>query len=153
MYHKPAYRDISSDLIFKNFAKTHVTWSLQISTGEGKTLITALLSILHALAGKCVDIVTSSPVLAVQNVEEVAELFEYFEVKAGNNCDLVSSSSIFPAPLCGFRWGRLGLMRERLAELYMAWILSLTKRCTLMYFMSIHRKGVEIPHVCTSAHP
>ena len=54
-------------------------------------MITALLSIMHALAGKCVDIVTSSSVLAVQNVEEVAEVFEYFEVKVGNNCDLVST--------------------------------------------------------------
>ena len=81
-------------------------------------MITALLSIMHALAGKCVDIVTSSSVLAVQNVEEVAELFEYFEVKVGNNCDLVSSSNIVPAQLCGFRLGRLGLMREGLAELY-----------------------------------
>ena len=99
-------------------------------------MITALLSIMHALAGKCVDIVTSSSVLAVQNVEEVAELFEYFEVKVGNNCDLVSSSNTVPAQLCGFRLGRLGLVHEGLAELYMAWIWCIVIGLILFSFVS-----------------
>jgi len=61
----------------------------QISTGEGKTLITAILAIRFALEGSFVDVVTSSPVLAEANVEDVQEIFSFFELDVGNNCDLL----------------------------------------------------------------
>lgn len=64
----------------------------QISTGEGKTLITALLAIYHALKNwngeRNVNVVTSSPVLAEENVAQVEKLFSVFGVTVGNNCDV-----------------------------------------------------------------
>jgi len=36
----------------------------QISTGEGKSLIVAMLAVVHGLGGKKVDIITSSEILA-----------------------------------------------------------------------------------------
>jgi replicative superfamily II helicase len=47
----------------------------QISTGQGKTLISALVAIYHVLrhwnADRHVNIITSSPVLAEANIAEI----------------------------------------------------------------------------------
>ena len=69
----------------------------EIATGEGKTLITALLAIYLSLNkgfGRndehkrgCVNVITSSSVLAEENVVAVEKLFEKFHVSVGNNCD------------------------------------------------------------------
>jgi preprotein translocase subunit SecA len=64
----------------------------EISTGEGKTLITALLAIYLSLTSRkdtkgCVNVVTSSSVLAEENVAAVQKLFDKFGVSVGNNCD------------------------------------------------------------------
>nr|CAG4647775.1 EOG090X03KZ [Moina brachiata] len=64
----------------------------QISTGEGKTLITALVAIYHVLRHwntkeRRIDVVTSSPVLAEANVEEIRWLYRTFRVQVTNNCD------------------------------------------------------------------
>ena len=64
----------------------------EISTGEGKTLITALLAIYLSLTSRkdskgCVNVVTSSSVLAEENVAAVQKLFDKFDVSVGNNCD------------------------------------------------------------------
>ncbi|XP_057377386.2 uncharacterized protein LOC130698721 [Daphnia carinata] len=68
----------------------------QISTGEGKTLITALLVVYHVLSNwskgqRLVDIITSSPVLAVDNVIEMKWFYEVFGVGVENNCDAACS--------------------------------------------------------------
>ncbi|KAI9552446.1 hypothetical protein GHT06_022812 [Daphnia sinensis] len=68
----------------------------QISTGEGKTLITALLVVYHVLSNwsngrRLVDIITSSPVLAVDNVIEMKWFYEVFGVSVENNCDAACS--------------------------------------------------------------
>jgi preprotein translocase subunit SecA len=63
----------------------------QISTGEGKTLISALLAIYHALRywneDRHVNIITSSSVLAEANIAEIRWLFQAFGVSVSNNCD------------------------------------------------------------------
>ncbi|XP_046647765.1 uncharacterized protein LOC124337788 [Daphnia pulicaria] len=63
----------------------------QISTGEGKTLISALVAIYHVLRhweeDRHVNIITSSPVLAEANIAEIGWLFQAFGVSVSNNCD------------------------------------------------------------------
>ncbi|KAI9552300.1 hypothetical protein GHT06_022664 [Daphnia sinensis] len=67
----------------------------QISTGEGKTLITALLAIYHVLrqwnGDRHVNVITSSSVLAEASVSEIQYLYDQFEVSLSNNCDLACS--------------------------------------------------------------
>ena len=68
----------------------------QISTGEGKTLITVLLVVYHVLANwsngrRFVDIITSSSVLAEANVKEMKWFFDLFGIAAENNCDAACS--------------------------------------------------------------
>ncbi|CAF3200088.1 unnamed protein product [Rotaria sp. Silwood2] len=63
-----------------------------ISTGEEKSLITAMLAAAQALIGKNVDIVTSSQVLAIRNAsddpeEGYKEFFHLFGLRINNNCD------------------------------------------------------------------
>ncbi|XP_045022952.1 uncharacterized protein LOC116934018 isoform X1 [Daphnia magna] len=70
----------------------------QISTGEGKTLITTLLAIYHVLSNwsngrRLVDVITSSPVLAVDNVVEMKRFYEVFGVGVQNNCDATCSDN------------------------------------------------------------
>jgi hypothetical protein len=64
----------------------------QISTGEGKTLITALLVVYHVLDNwsngrRFVDIITSSSVLAEANATEMKWFFDMFGIVVTNNCD------------------------------------------------------------------
>lgn len=59
---------------------------LEISTGEGKTCIIAMLAAIFALQGKHVDIMTSSPVLAIRDSEEWSKLYT----------DIGLSSSVIP---------------------------------------------------------
>ncbi|CAF3824772.1 unnamed protein product [Adineta steineri] len=63
-----------------------------ISTGEGKSLITAMLAVSHALIGNKVDIVTSSKVLAIRDASNDSEegykkFFNLFGLNVSNNCD------------------------------------------------------------------
>ena len=63
----------------------------QISTGEGKTQITALLVSYHVLNNwsngrRFVDIITSSSVLAEANVLEMKWFYDVFQVGVENNC-------------------------------------------------------------------
>jgi preprotein translocase subunit SecA len=64
----------------------------QISTSEGKTLITALLVVYHVLDNwsngrRFVDIITSSSVLAEANATEMKWFFDMFGIVVTNNCD------------------------------------------------------------------
>eukprot|EP01061_Rhynchopus_euleeides_P025831 TRINITY_DN4201_c0_g1_i5.p1 TRINITY_DN4201_c0_g1~~TRINITY_DN4201_c0_g1_i5.p1 ORF type:complete len:4192 (+),score=1134.89 TRINITY_DN4201_c0_g1_i5:1299-12578(+) len=58
-----------------------------ISTGEGKTLTTAMLAVVLALMGKRVDVITSSKVLAVRDSKEYCRFFKMFTLRGDNNCD------------------------------------------------------------------
>ncbi|CAK57063.1 unnamed protein product (macronuclear) [Paramecium tetraurelia] len=58
----------------------------QIFTGEGKTLIVAMLAILLCKKKKVnVDIVTSSPVLAIRDAQELASFYKLFSISVAHN--------------------------------------------------------------------
>jgi preprotein translocase subunit SecA len=65
---------------------------VQVSTGEGKSLIVAGLAIFCALSGQKVDVVTSNDVLAQRDSTlsvadgGLRDLYEYFNVGVTNNC-------------------------------------------------------------------
>ena len=79
-------------LILAGSSNHKISCMAEIATGEGKTLITAMFAIYLSLSGRkdgtgCVNVVTSSPVLAEENVAAVANLFHQFGISVGNNCD------------------------------------------------------------------
>ena len=55
---------------------------LEISTGEGKSCIIAMLAVILALRGNNVDVVTSSPLLARRDVKEWGGFFAKFNLTA-----------------------------------------------------------------------
>ena len=94
-------RDVQLIAVITFFSSNQPTGQMprrmgQISTGEGKTLISALVAIYHVLShwneDKHVNIITSSPVLAEANISEIGWLFEAFEVSVSNNCDQICSN-------------------------------------------------------------
>lgn len=58
----------------------------QVSTGEGKSLIVVALSVMKALCGQKVDIITSSSVLARRDAECNQDLYKIFSINASHNC-------------------------------------------------------------------
>jgi golgin subfamily B member 1 len=59
---------------------------LQVSTGEGKSLIVAAAAILKCMRKQNVDIITSSTVLAKRDAECMKTLFGYFRISVNHNC-------------------------------------------------------------------
>ena len=64
----------------------------QVSTGEGKSLIVVAFSIISALIGKNVDIITSSKVLSKRDSESFFHIFSLFGLSVGHNCDEIKSN-------------------------------------------------------------
>ncbi|CAF4218279.1 unnamed protein product, partial [Rotaria magnacalcarata] len=60
---------------------------LQIGTGEGKSTIVSVLAVIHALKGKKVDIITSSPILAERDAKEKAKFYNMFDLQCSDNND------------------------------------------------------------------
>ena len=59
----------------------------QVNTGEGKSLIIAAIATIHRKTGKrYVDIITSSPVLAQRDADEMASLYVELGLNVANNC-------------------------------------------------------------------
>ncbi|XP_019695841.2 uncharacterized protein LOC105180820 [Harpegnathos saltator] len=69
--------------LFTNECSTLV----QVSTGEGKSLIVVALSILKVLCGQKVDIITSSSVLAKRDSKINSDIYDLFSVSVSHNCD------------------------------------------------------------------
>ncbi|CAF3989486.1 unnamed protein product [Adineta steineri] len=60
----------------------------QVNTGEGKSYIIAAIAIIRCKIGhKHVDIITSSPVLAQRDADDMRSLYAKFELTVGHNCD------------------------------------------------------------------
>ncbi|RVE63398.1 hypothetical protein OJAV_G00136070 [Oryzias javanicus] len=55
---------------------------LEIGTGEGKSCILAMFATIQALQGTAVDIVTSSPLLAIRDQEKWGKLYDMFGVSS-----------------------------------------------------------------------
>jgi hypothetical protein len=64
-----------------------------ISTSEGKSLVTQMLSIACAFRGEQVDILTSSKELAERDAREAKPLLNLFGVQVTNNCDMQCDDS------------------------------------------------------------
>ncbi|CAF1211073.1 unnamed protein product [Rotaria sp. Silwood1] len=60
----------------------------QIRTGEGKSIIVAMLAVYLSLPplNKRVDIITTSEILAQRDVEEFGTFYKMFNLSAGHNC-------------------------------------------------------------------
>lgn len=83
----------------------------QVSTGEGKSLIVVALSVVMALFGEKVDIITSSSVLARRDAECNRDLYDLFSVHASHNCseliekrkDVYSSNEVIYGDISSFQ--------------------------------------------------
>ncbi|MEO0347952.1 MAG: hypothetical protein AAF153_01195, partial [Pseudomonadota bacterium] len=62
----------------------------QVATGEGKTLIIALMATIQAMNGHTVDIVTSSGYLARENYESMQRYYELIGISASHNINAVA---------------------------------------------------------------
>lgn len=60
----------------------------EVATGEGKTLILAVVVAIKTLEGDNVDLVTSSSVLASEALAEVKPFFSLFSITCAVNCDV-----------------------------------------------------------------
>jgi len=66
---------------------------IEIKTGEGKSTITAIKSVIWHLKGERIDIFTSAEPLAIRDTEEKANFFELFGLSVTHNCDPSDSPS------------------------------------------------------------
>lgn len=83
----PRDTQILALLIYMDAAEKRQGRLGQVATGEGKTLITAMLAILHVLRGNPVNVITSSSVLAEGDAKDTKELYDLFGLSVSNNCD------------------------------------------------------------------
>ncbi len=59
-----------------------------MQTGEGKSCLVALCAVVLCIQNKKVDVVTSSPVLALRDVENWEALYNVFDFTVTHNTDL-----------------------------------------------------------------
>lgn len=59
----------------------------QIATGEGKSLIVAMLAMIKIVQGEKVDIVTSSPILAERDANDHQAFYNIFNISVSHNWD------------------------------------------------------------------
>lgn len=73
-------------------SKQSVNRLLQVLTGEGKSCVVAMFAAFLAIQGKHVDIITSSPILALRDAEEWIEFYDEFGLGVAHNTDLKQDS-------------------------------------------------------------
>ncbi len=59
----------------------------QIKTGEGKSTVIALLSLILACQGKCIDVITSNEYLAQRDELKYKSFFKFFEITTSHICE------------------------------------------------------------------
>ncbi|MHB9147646.1 MAG: ankyrin repeat domain-containing protein [Candidatus Amoebophilus sp.] len=84
--HEPRATQLLALLTFLNHVPGKGRLS-QINTGEGKSLIVAMLASMHALKGKKVDVVTTSTELSIPEVAKQTKFFELLGLSVGENSD------------------------------------------------------------------
>ena len=67
----------------------------QINTGEGKSLIVAMLAAIYALQGKKVDVITTSPELSKPEVVKKAPFFSLFNLTVGENSEYATKKVVY----------------------------------------------------------
>ncbi len=85
--YEPRIVQLLSILLLLLGKKEHRGFFAQISTGEGKSLIIAMLATIRALFHQKVDIITSSPILAKEDVEHFSTFYALFNLKTACNYD------------------------------------------------------------------
>jgi hypothetical protein len=83
----PKYTQLISLALFLDSSNSKKGRLGNVSTGEGKTLITAMLATAQALIGERVDVVTSSNVLAEEGINQNRDFITIFGLNVGCNCD------------------------------------------------------------------
>ncbi|XP_062704579.1 uncharacterized protein LOC134286896, partial [Aedes albopictus] len=81
---KPRDSQILSLLVLSMVNEDHGRLA-QINTGEGKSIIVAMLAVIHALKGVKVDIVTTSTELTIPEVKKQRPFFEMFGLTVDEN--------------------------------------------------------------------
>lgn len=71
----------------------------QIKTGEGKSLIVAMLSAFWAMQQQCVDIITSSQSLAIRDQEKYASFYQELGLSSSHICVKEPNTHHFCAPI------------------------------------------------------
>gem|GEM_PF-1984818 len=90
---------------------------LQIATGEGKTLTTAMIAAAKALEGRTVDIMSSSAVLAARDVAAVKNFLDKLELGVGVISDGDADKTYYAAPIV---YGTIGQFQgDFLRKVYM----------------------------------
>ena len=82
---EPRTIQILSLLLMLDASKNNHARLAQIKTGEGKSVIIAMLAAIHALNGHLVDIVTTSPLLAKRDAENKKSFYKMLSLTVGEN--------------------------------------------------------------------
>lgn len=108
--------EIKLDIILRNTQRVAIMTMLeskqnilaQVSTGEGKSLIVVVLSLLSAMLKKKVNIITSSKVLAVRDAQHYKDVYSFCGISVGHNCseDIEERKAIYSN--CQVIYGELG---------------------------------------------
>ena len=77
----------------------------EIQTGEGKTIITALPTVLHALCGRGVHVATTNEYLSRRDYEELREVYELLGLSSGLLEPKASSEQKLQAYTCDITYG------------------------------------------------
>ena len=90
----------------------------QVSTGEGKSVIIVALAIVQTFLGNKVDVITSSPVLALRDASDNSAVYDLFGITVAHNCSL-SNADRQKAYMCDVVYGEIGaFQRDQLLDTF-----------------------------------
>ena len=90
----PRKTQVLSLLLLILTAKNQSNRLLEIMTGEGKSCVVAMFATVLGIQGKHIDIVTSSPILALRDAEEWASYYQIFNLNVSHNTDLERAKNV-----------------------------------------------------------